>query len=87
MGCLRWEKQTGGVDAELGYSGDICIGMIVKRSTDGVIVWSAHEGVRMKWTAKGNGEARDFPSARRAVERSWKRWLERANLQPVSPQP
>lgn len=66
---LRWEEQNDR-KSFLGYSGEIIIGMVVECSVDGKIVWTAHDGVHMKWTAKTNGEARSFDAAKRAVERS-----------------
>jgi hypothetical protein len=82
---LRWEKQGGG-ESEFGYSGDILVGMVVKR-IDGGVGWNATCAVRLKWTAKTNGTVKSFATGRRAVERGWNRWLERANLQPHTRSP
>jgi hypothetical protein len=77
---LSWEEIGTGFDGFHGYSGDIAVGTVLRRSIDGIIVWTAHDAVHMKWTAKANGQAKSFDTGKRAVERAWTRWLERACL-------
>lgn len=74
---LRWEKQPSG--GWFAYSGEIIVGMVVECS-DGKIGWSATSAVHMKWTAKGDGVVKTVAWGKRAVERAWAKWLERAAL-------
>lgn len=75
---LRWERQR---DREslYGYSGDFIVGMIVKRSDGSGFSWSI-DGVRVKWIAKTDGLVKTERAARAAADRSWTKWLDRANL-------
>jgi hypothetical protein len=79
VSALRWEQEN--TRALFGYSGEVVVGMVVTRA-DGVISWSAHEAVSMRWIAKGQGESVSVEAAKRAVGRAWKIWLDKAALGP-----
>lgn len=78
--ALRWEKQSSG--GWYAYSGELVVGMVVLRDHERAWVYDASNAVNMRWTAKGYGEVKTAASARRAVERAWAAWLDRAGLAP-----
>jgi hypothetical protein len=78
--ALRWEKQRDG-ESWYAYSGDLVIGMVVKRDHGEAWVYNL-DAVHTRWIAKGHGEVETMPSAKRAIERAWAAWLERAGLEP-----
>lgn len=73
---LRWEQQSPG--SYWAYSGSLVIAMIGKR-VDGSVYYSV-QAVHTKWICKGHGEVKHLASARRAVERAWRKWLTAAGL-------
>jgi hypothetical protein len=75
--ALRWEKQDGA--AWHAYSGDVLVGMAVWCTPLALWRYSV-EGIYVKWIAKGSGDVKRLPSARKAVERAWRTWLDRAGL-------
>lgn len=78
-GALRWIKQEVGGDAYFAFSGEIIVGLVGRRD-DGMFVYDAANAVHMRFSAKGQGEVANLRAAKKAVERAWERWLERAGL-------
>lgn len=74
---LRWERQHGG--GWFAYSGDQIIGMVVVRY-DGAVAYVV-DGVKTRHVTKGSGTVKSEGAAKRAVERAWQAWLDRAGLQ------
>lgn len=82
MGLLRWQPLQG-MDGFEAKSGELTVGVVLRRSVDDQIVYDATYAVRMKWIHKTHGDVASFSSGKRAIERAWKRWLERAALRPA----
>lgn len=76
--ALRWEPFQG--DAELAMIGDVQIGMITPLAADPATWAFSVDGINVKWMTKRNGHVRGKASARRAVNRAWAVWAERAGL-------
>lgn len=75
---LHWEATHG--SSETAYLGDVEIGSIGQLDADPSTWWFTVDGVRVKWIAKGFGHVKSRTSARRAVERAFRAWAERAKL-------
>jgi hypothetical protein len=86
--ALRWEKQkpvaAGHSPSWFAYSGKLMLGMVVQVAagpSKGVWTYSL-SAVHTKWIAKGHGDVKSAATGKRAIERAWAAWLERANLGP-----
>lgn len=80
---LRWLPEPDG-RAELAYSGEAIIGMVVHQSV-GEQLWAyTVDGVHAKWVGKVRGRVKSKATAKRAVERTWAAWLAHAALAPVN---
>lgn len=73
---LRWEEQYPG--SWYAYSSELIVGMVVTREDD-TVVYNL-DAVHTKWIAKGYGEVRSIRAGKRALERAWRKWLEKAGL-------
>lgn len=69
---LTWEQNENGrfYTAKLN---DRIVGSVIEREP-GDVAWYI-SAVHMKWIAKGEGESKDVPSAKRALARAWSSWL------------
>jgi hypothetical protein len=79
---LRWDPDypcVGSKDSGTAFLGDITIGSYV-RLNDGTGWIYRVDGIRTKWVSKGYGKVATKASAKRAVERAWKTWLQFAGL-------
>ena len=74
---LRWEKHPKSPywTARLGH---IHIGYVCIRH-DGTIGYTV-TGIHVKWITKGYGDVKSVSSGKRAVERAWRAWAEKAGL-------
>lgn len=81
MGVLRWQPIRG-MEGFEGRSGELIVGVVLRRD-DGQIVYDATYAVHMKWIHKTHGDVASFAIGKRAINRAWKRWLERAALRPA----
>jgi len=83
---LRWEKQSGDIEAEVACSGDAIIAHVVHQSV-GERLWAySIDGVHAKWVGKTHGRVKTKATAKRAVEKTWTAWLRHAGLAPVAEQ-
>ena len=73
---LRWEEQYPGT--WWAYSHKLVVAMCGQRE-DGS-VWYRVDAVSTKWVTKGYGEVRSIRTAKAAIERAWRKWLEEAGL-------
>ncbi len=73
---LRWVQRYD--YAWFAYSGSLHVAMVVHRD-DGTFHYNV-DAVRMKWIGKGYGDTSSIKTAKRAVERAWRQWLEAAGL-------
>jgi hypothetical protein len=74
-GKLQWVVWQSTMEARCGR---MRIGYVVRRD-DGTWVYEV-TAVHTKWLAKGYGEVASLKTAKAAVSRVWRKWLERAEL-------
>lgn len=74
---LTWERNENGrfYTAKLN---DRIVGSVIDRGP-GDVAWYV-SAVHMKWVAKGDGESKSVPAAKRALARAWKSWLDAFGL-------
>lgn len=77
--ALTWHRLEG-FDGFEARSGELVVGVVLRRSTDGQITYDATYAVKTKWITKGRGEVATFASGKRAVARAWAAWLKAAGL-------
>jgi hypothetical protein len=67
--------------------GDRIVGMIVKRLSDGVVVWQCSGDLNVRhFTPAAYGEASTISQAKRSFRRFWKAWLAAMGLEHTSNQ-
>jgi hypothetical protein len=76
---LTWELNGNG-RFHTAKLNDRIVGSVVEREP-GDVAWFI-SAVQMKWIAKGDGESKDVPSAKRALARAWKSWADAYGLHP-----
>ncbi|TCU34129.1 hypothetical protein EV129_113113 [Rhizobium azibense] len=70
---LRWEP-FGGPKSWAAKCGEGTVALVTER-IDGKFAWQI-TAVQMGWVGNGFGEASQSSTAKKAVERNWRRWLE-----------
>ncbi|MFT4098450.1 MAG: hypothetical protein QM651_15135 [Rhodoblastus sp.] len=75
---MRWTKDQDPEGWTL-WSGEIIIGFVVKRTTDGRYAWQV-SGFRARHTVKGSGECVSMSAAKQALRRAFIQWLGKADL-------
>ncbi|RVT90222.1 hypothetical protein [Sphingomonas crocodyli] len=80
MTKLYWVADVGMREAELAFSGTICIGSIVKLTTiNNQWAWEI-EAVRIGDFIRSSGEAPSRAQAKDDLQYSWSQWLAAAGL-------
>lgn len=79
MTALRWEKDPDLDECWIAFSGQLSVGHVLRRRTDGLVVYKI-DAVSTRSITKGHGNVATIASGKRAVERGWRAWCELAGL-------
>lgn len=77
---IRWERDGQLSECWLAISGDLIIGHVLRRSTDGQVVYKL-DAVHTRHITKAHGEVATIASGKRAISRAWSAWCKLAGIE------
>jgi hypothetical protein len=79
---LQWERDG---RYRRATSGQLDVGTVGQLDGDPTAWWYLVDAISLRYIAKARGHVKSEASAKRAVGRAWRRWLDLAGLQPARP--